>query len=382
MFDVRFPSFVSGTSDIVVNNEFELRNAVNNAVKPIVIALNCDIALTAPLVISVNKDITLTSIKTSGFFKLVGGNRASASNEHNYPEAVITVEGGAVLRLDCIAVTCVGYTWNKIVRVDVCGTLILYNGELSGNNFGDGVVNSGMFEMYGGKISNNNAQAGYGGGVYNSEYGTFSMSGGEISNNIGFGVYNRRVLDRSGSFELSGGVIRNNGGGVQNSGIFSMSGGEISNNVGENGGGVQNSGVFSMSGGKISNNQAVKGGGVYNYPIGNFSLSGKGVISNNEAEVGGGVYNAGIFNRCDGVISDNTAAQYDNVCSPNGVGELPDGNGGSSDENNELSDMNGFSLKDIVVITCVGVTVVVVSVVGVLFLYLQKRKSCLASKKT
>jgi hypothetical protein len=188
------------------------------------------------------------------------------------------------------------------------------------------------------------------------------MSGGEISNNTGFGVYNRRILDRSGFFELSGGIIRNNSGGVQNSGVFSMSGGEISNNVCENGGGVQNSGVFSMSGGEISKNQAATGGGVYNYPDGNFSLSKTGEISNNKAQVGGGVYNAGTFNRCDGIISDNTAVQYDDIYSYNGVGKLPDGNGnGSSNGNNGSSGVNGFSLRDIVII-CVSV----IGIVGVI----------------
>jgi hypothetical protein len=60
-----------------------------------------------------------------------------------------------------------------------------------------GVVNSGMFEMYGGKISNNNGNAGYGGAaVYNSDHGTFSMFGGEISNNTGFGVINRGTYNQ------------------------------------------------------------------------------------------------------------------------------------------------------------------------------------------
>jgi hypothetical protein len=81
----------------------------------------------------------------------------------------------------------------------------------------------------------------------------------------------------------------------------------------QSGGGVSNSGVFSMSGGVISNNQATYGGGVYNYPDGNFSLSENAVISDNKAEVGGGVYNAGTFNRQGGVISGNTATQYNDV---------------------------------------------------------------------
>ncbi len=310
------------TPDRIVSNEMELRNAVNNAVGPTVIALDNDITLTKQLVIPVNKDITLTSTSTSKFFKLIGGDTGrSTLGPTEYPQAVINVEGSGALRLDGIVVTCANFplAWNTLVSV--YGKLILSNGEISGNNLGDGVVNSGTFEMYGGKISNNNGNAGYGGGVYNSDHGTFSLFSGEISNNTGFGVYNRGTYNQGwnyGTFNMSGGLISNNDdGGVQNSAIFSMSGGEISNNVGGNimqsGGGVANSGIFSMSGGVISNNQATHGGGVYNYPDGNFSLSENGAISNNKAEVGGGVYNAGTFNRLGGVISGNTATQYNDV---------------------------------------------------------------------
>lgn len=310
------------TPDRIVSNEMELRNVIINAVEPIVIALDNDITLTEQLVIPVNKNITLTSTSTSKFFKLIGGDREIVRTEEGYPvplpDAVIMVEGSGVLKIDGIVVTStnIGPTWNSLVRVNVVGTLIMYNGEISGN-IGDGVCNSGTFEMYGGKISNNTSivgGGGRGGAVYNSEYGTFGMFGGEISNNTGFGVNNR------GTFSMSGGIISNNyGGGVQNNGIFSMSGGEISNNVGEgenvmqSGGGVSNSGIFSMSGGVISNNQATYGGGVYNYPDGNFSLAENAVISDNKAEVGGGVNNAGTFNRLGGIISGNTATEYNDI---------------------------------------------------------------------
>lgn len=312
----------------------ELRNTVNNTVVPIVIALDSDITLTKQLTIPANKDITLTSTSTSKFSKLIGGDSGrSTLGPAEYPEAVINVKGSGALKIDGIAVTCGNNSlaWNKLVHVDVCGTLILYNGEISGNSIGDGVVNSGTFEMYGGKISNNTSivgGGGRGGAVYNSERGTFSMFGGEISNNTGFGVINRGTYNWGwsyGTFNMLGGLISNNiGGGVQNSAIFSMSGGEISDNVGEgenvmqSGGGVSNSGIFSMSGGVISNNQATHGGGVYNYPNGNFSLSENAVISNNEAEVGGGVYNAGTFNRHGGTISGNIATENNDIYTNDG----------------------------------------------------------------
>jgi hypothetical protein len=341
-FSVVFLTPVTGqttadrTPDRIVSNEMELRNAVSTAVGLTVIALDRDIALTEQLVIPANKDITLTSTSTSKFFQLIGGDTGrSTLGPAEYPEAVINVKGSGALKIDGIVVTCGNYAlaWNKLMHVDVCGTLTLYNGEISGNSLGDGVVNSGTFEMYGGKISNNNANDGYGGAVNNRGYGTFRMFGGEISNNTGVGVDNRREYNgltggsNYGMFSMSGGVIsNNNAGGVQNSAIFIMSGGKISNNIGgssmQSGGGVSNSGIFNMSDGVISNNQATYGGGVYNYPYGNFSLSENAVISKNKAEVGGGVYNAGTFNRLGGVISGNTATEYsDNY--PNDDSPLP-----------------------------------------------------------
>jgi hypothetical protein len=292
IFDSGVSPFVLGVSDQIVRNEVELRSAVNNAVRPTVIAFDNDITITEALVIPVDKDLTLTSTSSSEFFKLIGGDARTTLGPAEWPDAVIIVSGDGVLRLDGIVVTCANnpLAYNKLVRVEVCGTLILYNGEISGNSVGDGVVNGGTFEMYGGKISNNNGR-----GVVNGECCTFSMFGGEISNNTGSGVYNRGGYDWGWVY-----------------GVFKMLGGEISNNKDS---GVYNRGIFSMSGGVISNNQAVNGGGVYNQLLGSkFSLSKNGVISNNTAEVGGGLYNAGTFNRWGGRISDNTATQYSDIC--------------------------------------------------------------------
>jgi hypothetical protein len=374
IFDNGVSLFALGASDKIVSNEMELKYAVYNAVGPTVIALDNDITLTEQIVIPVDKDITLTSTSTSKFFKLIGGYRDIPSNPYNpyYPTPVIIVQGAGVLRLDGITVTCVHFTWNEVVRVDVCGTLILYNGEILGSDVsGDGVDNSGVFTMLGGTIANVKPEGqghGWGSGVYNSEYGTFSMSGGEISNNT-VGVCNRRILDRNGFFELTGGVISNNDDcGVQNSGNFSMSGGTISNNMGKNsmqsGGGISNSGIFSMLGGVITNNQATYGGGVYNWPDGDFSLAKNGVISNNNAEVGGGLYNAGTFNRRDGVISDNTATYYSDIYHSDGSITIEDNIADDGNVLNSDKTMDSFFVVLIVVIVSI--------VTGGVFFYFKK----------
>jgi hypothetical protein len=361
MFSNGVSLFVLGASDRIVSNEVELRTAINNAVGSTVIALDNDITLTEQLVIPANKDITLTSTSTSKFFKLVGGGSRTTLGPGEYSDAVINVKGDGVLKLEGIIVPCPNniLAWNNLVRVEVRGVLILYSGELSDNSLAGAVGNGGTFEMYGGKIANNN-----GAGVGNGGSGTFSMFGGEISNNKGFGVSN------GGMFSMFGGVISNNdGGGVQNSGTFSMFGGEISNNMGRNimqsGGGVSNSGIFGMSGGVISNNQATYGGGVYNWPNGNFSLFESGVISNNKAEGGGGVYNAGTFNRNGGVISGNTATQYGNIYS--------DGDGSTTDGDGSTTNVDSTDNTMCYVVLVVSIVVLVSIVVG-LFSYKKNNK--------
>ena len=89
----------------------ELRNAVNNAVGPTVIALDNDITLTEQLVIPANKDITLTSNKESELYKLIG----TSYDEYGVivggsSVSTITVDSNGALKLDGISVTHTRYT--------------------------------------------------------------------------------------------------------------------------------------------------------------------------------------------------------------------------------------------------------------------------------
>ena len=211
-------------------------------------------------------------------------------------------------------------------------------------------------------------------GVYVRVGGQFFMYGGEISGHI--------ASSPSDPTYVSG------GGGVWNYGIFEMYGGEISGNIADAGGGVYNAGSFSMFGGVISGNTAsYSGGGVANDYGGSFSMFG-GVISGNTAtDMGGGVSNAGSFMWSGGEIYRNTAPNGNDVYpavsdgdgwSSDGNNQTPDNNGGSSNDDNSSSDDNGgefvggFSLRDVVFI-CVGVAVVVVGVVVAVLLFSFKK---------
>ncbi len=242
---------------------------------------------------------------------------------------------------------------NKVFNLCDCRN----SGKISGghknySSYGGAVNTVGIFNMYSGSLTENEAL--FGGGVCVESNGAFNMYGGEITGNTaelsGAGV---DVMD-GGEFNLHNGTISDNiltaggegaGAGVYNGGTFNMYNGKISNNTlareddnryDTNGAGVYNSmrSTFNMYGGEISHNAVLLagvmgefilpelsgGGGVYNF--GTFNMSG-GLISYNSAlgyGSGGGVYNASegngsdkhcaVFNMSGGEISNNTALGY------------------------------------------------------------------------
>jgi len=245
--------FVLGTPDKVVNNETELRDAINNAPnkKSHTIAINTDITLCSSLVIPANKDITLTSNKALGHYKLIGP----------YGDT-LTVEERGLLKLDGVIITHESNVLGRGITVNSGGTLIMYRGEISGNSAigvywgvggpssaGGGVYityPAGVFEMYGGKISDNYAINGEGGGVNNG--GTFRMFGGEIVNNHATFITNT--------------VDHGFGGGVYNAGTFEKYGGTISGNTAHFGdGNVYHTGSGSPGGDGGSSNGGGSGSG-------------------------------------------------------------------------------------------------------------------------
>jgi len=238
-----YQSLVVTNGSVRVKNAAELRDAVNKAEVGVHvdIVLTKDISLGPELTIPAGADITLKSAGGRGFFRLIG---LDGQN-------VITIMSGGRLTLDGIIV--MHENGDRGLGVSVFGgTLIMVNGEISGNTddrgggvnvsaegvfefvggvisgnaatWGGGVYNWGTFEMYGGKISGNTAtltyawahNGGYGGGVY-MMYGSFSMSGGEISGNTalqsGGGVYIDGTMN---SFERLGGEISGNTANIDN----------------------------------------------------------------------------------------------------------------------------------------------------------------------
>jgi len=184
------------------------------------------------------------------------------------------------------------------------GIFNMYGGSIS-NNYsrfnGAGVYNYGRFNLYGGSIENNKTEKS-GGAIYN--YRVFLQDGGDILNNAcitadgyGAGVYNGKTIYSYYYLEsgkVSGNTSFANGAGVFVSakGVTWIKGGQISDNTSmENGGGISTKGTLIVVGGEISNNSASKyGGGIYSYAdteVQSFTFVKGGKIEGNSAKHGG-----------------------------------------------------------------------------------------------
>jgi len=193
------------------------------------------------------------------------------------------------------------------------GIFSMYGGEISGNSdFIGGGVTGHTFIMHGGRITGNSGRDSSGVNVLH-----FTMYGGEINGNTGSssgGVSISRTFDMYDGKIFDNTATNGSGGGVYFYGShFNMYGGEIFGNTAANrGGGVcfSGSGSFNMYGGKIFDNTAIRdGGGMYFSGSHFFNMYG-GEIFCNTAVDGGGVnfVGDGSFNMYDGVIFGNTAA--------------------------------------------------------------------------
>ena len=189
--------------------------------------------------------------------------------------SVITIENGGELELDdtaaeedengnYIAGSVVGGK-NTFegggVYIKQGGAFDLKGGKISGNQaqVGGGVANRGVFNMYGGEISDNKTTAYDGGGVIVWGQSTFNMYDGKITRNEAYGDGGGVALTNQSTFNMYDGEIsynkvpgkqkpNNNGGGIAI---------EITANIDT---GEDTSSDFTMYGGSIIHNEAVDKG--------------------------------------------------------------------------------------------------------------------------
>ena len=289
-----------------------------------------------------NKDITITRADTLTGVPVISVASGATLNlgTETAMENTLTIDGGAVWngnegypnteadpRSDKSNNTGVRGNF-AIIRTD--GTFNMYenvilqnnhnNTSIYDNHSGGGVdiENTGVFNMYGGKIwkCSSASQAEWGGGVTVAglDYelatpATFNMYGGEICYNtagIGGGV---SVGNPNGThnhpaiFNMYNGNIHHNKAGSMNAysgagvyvadnAVFTMEDGSITENTAEAkngyalGGGVESVGTFNMNGGTISGNTAKSGGAgiflMYNNNVDcTANITGGNIINNN-----------------------------------------------------------------------------------------------------
>ena len=280
---------------IPVTTQTEFENAL--LVDGAVIGIMNDIELSKTFTISGNKTITITPFEQD--VKLIRGLTPT-------DDALFTVDNSAIIFGDkrckkTLFLEGTSTITEALVTIKnnahcIMNDGVVFRGNNANGNFGGAVrvISGSCFEMKGGRIAGNSANAG--GGVYVVN-GTFTMTGGIITGNkasSGGGVF-----IGSGNFTLSGNarIIGNDtvtfsteGGGVNvSNGTFTMNGGEISSNSTlARGGGVSiyNS-TFTMNGGLIINNFAAEsGGGVYVDSSGSIDGSGlSGIWGNNPDQI-------------------------------------------------------------------------------------------------
>lgn len=289
-----------------------------------------------------NKDITITRADTlTGVPVISVASRATLNLGTKTPMVyTLTIDGGAVWNGNEGYPNTEADQWSDksnntgvrgnfaIIRTD--GTFNMYenvilqnnhnNTSIYDNHSGGGVdiENTGVFNMYGGKIwkCSSASQAEWGGGVTVAGLdheletpATFNMYGGEICYNtagIGGGV---SVGNPNGThnhpaiFNMYNGNIHHNKAGsmdaysgagvyVADNAVFTMKDGSITENTAEAkngyalGGGVESVGTFNMNGGTISGNTANNGGAgiflMYNNNVDcTANITGGNIINNN-----------------------------------------------------------------------------------------------------
>ncbi|EID85391.1 hypothetical protein MSI_11090 [Treponema sp. JC4] len=249
-------------------------------------------------------------------------------------------------------------TTNTITNTEITG-------NSATNGSGGGIYTTGTLTLTSSKVGASEAAntAVTGGGIYNTgdltvtgtqtASSTINYNTASANSEAGAGIFNENILTLQGNSGVSNNTAENgNGGAIYNAGSFTMQTANscypnITGNNAVNGAGVYSDGntaTFKMSAGSIASNTAsststtTQGGGVYNGAT--MFLYDKAVIGaanpasvatdsnhSNSATNGGGIYNKGVLNigySDDGVEADYTEGIYYNYAT-SGAGIYTEG---------------------------------------------------------
>jgi CSLREA domain-containing protein len=164
-------------------------------------------------------------------------------------------------------------------------------------------------------VSENSAQAG--GGIFNDSYSTLTITNSIVSKNLsdqeGGGIFNKNesTLTLMNS-TVSANSSNQQGGGIFNYGndsILTLTNSIVSENFAAgDGGGIFNCGQrLTLTKSTILNNSSAKGGGIFNCST--LNITGSTVSGNSVAEKGGGIFNWDTLNLIDSTVSGNSAVK-------------------------------------------------------------------------
>lgn len=275
------------------NPYLTIQKAYNEAPKVANIYIMNDIIATTTINIKANKKIKLTSCDNNGNTSdniINKISRDSTLTRYIIDETVgeLTLEN-IILDGDNIDSQTAILSASNNSKIIMEKNSTITNGK---NYNGQGAnirLYAGILTINNGEISNGDVGSNGGGGIWTHNNSTIDMSGGIIKNNKG--CSGGGIVLQSSIFNMKNGTISNNissssccGGGI-NIGAQSsltMLGGTFSNNNARNGGGICiNSGTFIMNSGKISNNKSSNnGGGIYITNGGVFTYN-SGIICEN-----------------------------------------------------------------------------------------------------
>jgi hypothetical protein len=286
-----------------------------------------------PTVFSIATPQTITLSNTlelnepSGPEMIEGPGASALTISGNKAVEAFLVDSGVMATISGLTISGGSASEGGAIYIENGGTLSITDATIAKNSasFGGAIYNNGTLAVSNSAVENN-AQAGYGGGIFNDPGGTLTVTNSLIAGNS---------ASQEGGGIASGGTatvinttIANNsagggGGGIYSYGTLTVAGSTIAGSSAQSGGGISNiGGMTTVINTTVANNSASRqGGGIDNEFDGALVVINSTIADNNVGNVvgkGGGLWNG-----------PGTAALYNTILALNTNGV---GNGASPDD--------------------------------------------------
>jgi hypothetical protein len=269
---------------------------------------------------------TLELNEPSGPEMIDGPGASALTVSGNKAVEAFLVDSGVMATISGLTISDASASEGGAIYIENGGTLSVADATIAKNSasFGSGIYNNGTLAVSNSAIENN-AQAGYGGGIFNDPDGTLTVTNSLIAGNSasqeGGGIAS------GGTATVMSATIVNNsagggGGGIYSYGTLTVAGSTIAGSSAQSGGGISNiGGMTTVTNTTVANNSASRqGGGIDNEFNGALVVINSTIADNNVSNGGSG---GGLWN------GPGTAALYNTIVALNTMGI---GNGASPDD--------------------------------------------------